>query len=273
MAGPALFEDAMRSIDGANHIHLLLGNGFSVALRRDIFSYGSLFENADFSSAPEVRALFDMLQTQDFEIAIRHLQDAGKVVKVYRANEKQLLDQLMKDSALIKDALVSAVAKRHPDRPYDIAKKNYAACRSFLRRFEHIFTLNYDVLLYWALMQTDVDGTDLRADDGFRHPEGGRDLPYVSWQQSQSSTVFFLHGALHLFDQTTEIIKYTWSKTDVAIVDQIRTALDEDKYPLFVAEGTSASKVERILHNAYLHKALRSFESCCGPAISPPPDN
>ncbi|WP_283843446.1 DUF4917 family protein [Bradyrhizobium barranii] len=72
-----------------------------------------------------------------------------------------------------------------------------------------------------------------------------------------------MHGALHLFDRQTEIIKYTWSKTDTAIVDQIRAALNENKYPLFVAEGTSESKMERIMHSAYLHKALRSFESCC----------
>src|SRR6185437_15679454 len=67
-------------------------------------------------------------------------------------------------------------------------------------------------------------------------------------------------------DIGTEITKYTWSKTDKAIVDQIRQALDEDKYPLFVSEGISTSKRSRILHNAYLHKALRSFEACCRPA-------
>ena len=111
-----------------------------------------------------------------------------------------------------------------------------------------------------------MDDLDLHPDDGFRHPEADPDLPYVSWQEAQSSTVHYLHGALHLFDNSTEIIKYTWSKTDKAIVDQIRAALDEDKYPLFVAEGSSESKVERILHNAYLHKALRSFKSCCSPA-------
>jgi len=49
-------------------------------------------------------------------------------------------------------------------------------------------------------------------------------------------------------------------------VDQIREALDEDRYPLFVAEGTKESKLRRILHNGYLHKALRSFEACCNPA-------
>lgn len=82
---------------------------------------------------------------------------------------------------MIKDALVTAIAKRHPDRPYDITKEQYAACRSFLRRFDHIFTPNYDVLLYWTLMQDDVDGVDLKPDDGFRHPEEDPDLPYVSW--------------------------------------------------------------------------------------------
>jgi hypothetical protein len=104
----------------------------------------------------------------------------------------------------------------------------------------------------------------LRPDDGFRHPEDEPDLPYVSWQQAHAATVSYLHGALHLFDRGSEITKYTWSKTDRAIVDQIREALDEDRYPLFVAEGTTDSKLERIMHNAYLHKALRSFEGCCG---------
>lgn len=104
----------------------------------------------------------------------------------------------------------------------------------------------------------------LQHDDGFRHPEDDPDKPWVSWQQSNSATVSYLHGALHLFDAGAEITKYTWSKTDKPIVEQIRSALAEEKYPLFVAEGASKTKQERILHNGYLHKALRSFESCCG---------
>jgi hypothetical protein len=254
----------MKLAGGGGNVHLLLGNGFSIALRRDIFSYGSLFENADFSGEPEIVRLFGVLETQDFEIAIRHLSDAGRVLSVYQPEQKELLLKFERHGGIIKDALVSAIARRHPDRPFDITKKQYAACRTFLSRFGHIFTLNYDVLLYWALMQDEIDELKLKPDDGFRHPENGKDLPYVSWQRGHTATVSYLHGALHLFDQGTEIIKYTWSKTDVAIVDQVRSALEENKYPLFVAEGTSASKVERILHNAYLAKALRSFEGCCG---------
>lgn len=257
------FKDALDKTNNSSKRHLLLGNGFSIALRPDIFTYGSLYDNADFSQAPYVPKLFEALKTNDFEIVIRHLQDAATVLKVYRPKFVRTVAGLLQDADLIKDALVSAIARRHPDRPYDILPQQYAACRKFLSEFDHIYTLNYDVLLYWTLMQDEVDTLDLRPDDGFRHPEDDPDQPYVSWQQANSPTVHYLHGALHLFDAGSEITKYTWSKTDKPIVEQIRKALDENKYPLFVAEGSSATKKARILHNAYLHKALRSFESCC----------
>jgi hypothetical protein len=117
---PVSFEDAWKIIDGSRNKHLLLGNGFSIALKPNIFSYGSLFENADFSSAPHVKALFDALGTQDFEIAIRHLKDAETVVNIYRPDLSEPLQKFEKDADLIKDALVSAIAKRHPDRPHDM---------------------------------------------------------------------------------------------------------------------------------------------------------
>jgi hypothetical protein len=260
------FEQVMREIQDVKHKHLLLGNGFSIALRPDIFTYGSLYENADFSKAPHATEVFKALKTQDFEVVIKHLQDAATVVEVYMPSAVALARSLRTDAAAIKDALVTAIAKRHPDRPHEIRAEQYAACRAFLSRFEHLFTLNYDVLLYWALMQSEVDRLQINHDDGFRHPEDDPGAPWVSWQQGNQATVSYLHGALHLFDAGSEITKYTWSKTDKPIVEQIRSALDEEKYPLFVSEGSSASKKARILHSGYLHKAHRSFEACCGPA-------
>ena len=75
---------------GNGNIHLLLGDGFSIALRKDIFSYSSLFDNADFSSEPEIEQLFGALSTQDFEIALRHLGDAIRVLSVYQPEQKVL---------------------------------------------------------------------------------------------------------------------------------------------------------------------------------------
>lgn len=259
------FDQVKSRTENAEKRQLLLGNGFSIALKPDIFHYASLYEAADFSAAPKVKALFDSLGTRDFEIVIRHLADTAKVVRVYKPNLVRLIARLEEDAAAIKSALVSAIARNHPSRPYEIGRTQYAHCRKFLSQFKHIYTLNYDVLLYWALMQTEVDDIKLLPDDGFRHPEDDPDAPYVSWQEANSPTVHYLHGALHLFDAGAEITKYTWSKTDIPLVDQIRRALDESKYPIFVAEGTSGSKQAKILHNAYLHKALRSFEAICKP--------
>jgi Domain of unknown function (DUF4917) len=260
---PITFEEALHSARGCKKRHLLLGNGFSIALRPDIFSYQSLYENADFSKAPHAKKIFDLLGTSDFETVIRALVNTAKLLKAYQGVTPSLFDSLNQDAAELKNVLVTAVGKHHPDRPFDIEKKQYAACRNFLASFDHIYTLNYDILLYWALMQDEVDKLDLRPDDGFRHPEDGDDAPYVVWLEAHSPTVHFLHGALHLFDDGDQIIKYTWSKIDVPLLEQIRGSLDHGRYPLFVSEGKSRDKLEKILHNAYLHKALRSFDSIC----------
>lgn len=204
-----------------------------------------------------------LFELKDFEVVIKRLQNTATALSVYAPEQNELRQALQKDAANLKDALVPTIAKRHPSRPYEIEPAQYAACRAFLSNFHHIFTLNYDVLLYWTLMQNEVDTVDLRPDDGVRHPENDPTQPWVSWQQGNQATISYLHGALHIFDAGSEITKYTWSKTDVPIVDQIRVALDEEKYPLFVSEGESSAKRARILHNGYLHKALRSFEACC----------
>ena len=256
------FEDCIKNTGAKKHI--LIGNGFSIALKPDIFSYGSLHSKADFSTVPHAAEVFKALATQDFEAVIRLLVDMAKVLKCYEDTSTDLVAQIEKDAAAIKTILAQAIARNHPDRPYDITNEQYAACRTFLNNFNHIYTLNYDVLLYWALMHDEVDELDIRCDDGFRHPEGNETAPYVSWQEGDSATVHFLHGALHIYDAGHELTKYTWSKTDIPIVEQVRSALDDEKYPLFVAEGHSHDKLDKIMHSAYLHKALRSFSSIGG---------
>lgn len=258
--GILTFEEAMQRASMVSRQHLILGNGFSIALRPDIFTYGALLGSADFSVASHVEALFNKLGTNDFELVIQYLLNTAKVLDIYDPQSSELVRQLRSDADIVKEALVTAIAKRHPDRPYDISSEQYQACRAFLARFRHIYTLNYDALLYWALMNVDVDNLQIRSDDGFRHPE--REESYVTWQEGQSATVHFLHGALHLFDNGSEILKYTWSKTEIPIVDQIRQALSENKFPLFVAEGDSDGKLAKIMHSAFLHKGMRSLQAC-----------
>lgn len=265
------FANAIADSDQFSKRHLLLGNGFSIACRADIFHYGSLFGQADFSNVPEVVAVFDALGTQDFEAAIRALENAAKILPAYVAHGDEAIATMLKHAAALKEILVQTIAGNHPHIPSDIPDDKFWACRRFLSHFLAgdkpgcVFTLNYDLLLYWTLMHGDMpfdDPIDLGINDGFGNDEDDPDADYVVWQgetNAHSACVLFLHGALHLFDSGKELQKYTWVRKGVPLVDQAREALARDEYPLFVAEGTSAQKKTKIRHNAYLYQGFKQF--------------
>jgi len=259
------FTEALEDAQRFKKRHLLLGNGFSIACRPDIFLYGKLYENADFSKlSPTAKYAFEALGTQDFERVIKALRDAQKILSAYGA-PSSFTETLKKDADALRELLVQTIAASHPAWPGEITEHEYKSCREFIANFDNIYTFNYDLLLYWAQMHTD-EGVDPSSDDGFRKQEDNYDSGYVVWEPSQSheQNMYFLHGALHVFDTGTEIQKYTWINTGVRLVDQIRDALSKDFFPLFVSEGTSNEKLERIRHNDYLAKAYRSFSEIAG---------
>lgn len=240
--------------------HALLGNGFSRAYRDNIFAYGALFDRADFGDlSASARDAFDALATRDFEVVIHTLRQAARILDPYNV-DPDVRDRMLADATGLREVLVRAIASSHPEHPNEIQDDQYAAARAFLSHFDKIYTLNYDLLLYWALMHEDVE-PDVKGDDGFRNSDD-EEAEYVVWDPSSSNrdqNVFYVHGGLHLFDAGSELVKYTWIRTGVRLIDQVRRALDEEKYPLFVAEGTSDEKLDRIRHHAYLARIERSF--------------
>lgn len=259
------FQEAIQESEGYNRRHVLLGNGFSIACRPHIFAYGKLYEQADFSNISQtVRLAFEALETQDFEKAIKALRDASMLVEAY-GDTSGLSEQFAKDADGLRELLVQTIAASHPAWPGELSEDEYQACRIFLSNFNTIYTLNYDLLLYWVLMHTQ-EGEVPSSDDGFRTPQNDYESSYVVWEpdQSHEQNTWFLHGALHVFDSGTEIQKYTWKNTGTRLIDQIRDALNRGFFPLFVSEGTSAEKYEHIRHNDYLAKAYRSFSSIQG---------
>jgi hypothetical protein len=251
--------------------HLLLGNGFSIACRPKIFTYGSLFERADFSLAPRLPAVFDAVGTTDFEYVIKMLEDASRVVPVYSSAAAEAAGEMAADAAALKDILLQTVANNHPKIPNEIADEQFGACRKFLSYFlgadnknGKVYTLNYDLLLYWTLMHADIaldDPIDLATNDGFgRDEDTARE--YVNWMGESGAhgqRVHYLHGALHLFDAGAELQKFTWVNTGKPLLEQAREAIEANKFPLFVAEGKSSQKLAKIKHSAYLHHSYKSF--------------
>lgn len=269
------FKQTLRKADAYGKKHLLLGNGFSIACKPDIFAYGSLFEEAKKTMSKELAAIFAAMGTQDFEEVIRALQHAAAIVGVYRPKFVKTKKLLLDDAEKLKTDLIQAVAGRHPARPNDIADERYIACRKFLSNFVgegengKIYTMNYDLLLYWALMHEEEDEVDriaLKHDDGFRKDQDDYDAPYVEWQgegAAHGQNIHYLHGALHLFDAGYQLQKYTWVNTGKALVDQANEALKKDLFPVFVAEGDSKGKLTKIQHSAYLHHNFKSFAGIC----------
>lgn len=260
------FDQAIQKSEQYTKRHVLLGNGFSIACRPNIFIYGRLFERADFSAlSPAVRNAFEALDTQDFERVIRALRDSSRLVNLYDGIPGDVAERMRQDADGLKSVLVNTIASSHPEMPSDISDDEYAACRHFLSHFDTVYTLNYDLLLYWAQMHVE-EGEEPNSDDGFRKPEYDFEADYVTWEpyQSHEQNMWFLHGALHVFDAGNEVQKYTWINTGIRLIEQIRDALQREYFPLFVAEGTSREKQARIRHSDYLAKAYRSFSEIGG---------
>jgi len=259
------FENALDMASSNKKLHILLGNGFSRACRNNIFAYDALFNRANFNNlSPYIRNAFTALSTIDFEIVMRGLRQAATIILLYQEDNHQLANQLRIDADSLKEVLVSAIADSHPEMPSDIDNQSYAACKKFLNHFQRIFTLNYDLLLYWTLMQTEIK-PNIPCDDGFRKPDDG-EAGYVTWEpeNTYNQNIYYLHGALHIFDAGTKIQKYTWVNTGIRLIEQIRSALQSNIYPLFVAEGESRQKLERIRHSDFLSKAQRSLLNISG---------
>ncbi|MBK9691780.1 MAG: DUF4917 family protein [Gemmatimonadetes bacterium] len=267
-AGLLTFSQALDAASATKkQPHVLLGNGFSRAWKDDIFAYSALRDRANFTGLSEhAWHAFDVLDTNDFEAVMRALRNSSGLLGLYAPNSREIAEQMRSDAEGLKEVLVRTIAGSHPDRPNEIASDAYRACKTFLSHFKDIYTLNYDLLLYWTLMQSEID-PQVPCDDGFRKPDEDREATYVTWEPENihAQNIHYLHGALHLFDAGDHIEKYTWINTGIRLIEQVRDAMNRGLFPIFVAEGDSTTKVERIRHSAYLSKAERSFLGIGGP--------
>ena len=247
----------------------MLGNGFSIAFKRDIFTYTALFDQAKKAGkmSKRIGGVFQALKTSDFETAIRVLRDSAAVIPAYvsdRTAAEKTAKLLREDADAVRELLAQTVSDSHPEGPSDVTEVQYKSCRQFLANFDgHIYTLNYDLLLYWTVMQ-DVE-PKIHSDDGFRTPDEGEE-DYVTWdiEKTSGQNVFYLHGALHIYDAGHELQKYTWIHTGIRLIEQIRAALSEERFPLIVSEGRSDEKLTKIMHSNYLSRGYRSFAAIGG---------
>lgn len=145
-----------------------------------------------------------------------------------------------------------------PEAPHAINTDQHQACHKFLINFESIYTINYDLLLYWVY----VNHEKILFKDGFINSL--TDSQELVWYQKNERFInlYYLHGALHLYQDGNDIKKHSSKYNKITLKNQIENKLQQNKPPLFVSGGTALSKEKTIRNNPYLHSAFNSFKQC-----------
>lgn len=231
---------------------LLLGNGFSVKY----FGYRTLLAASGLQPSDPLKALFQALDTVDFELVMRSLEEAAVVERAYKNDRQAKL--FTDDAANVRAALIHAIKSTHPSHRENI-EDVIPSCIQFLQQFATIFTLNYDLLLYWVTLD---DTTNFKDGFGLGREWGGDFIG--PWKRDAYCNVFNLHGGLHLFrTESGEIEKKL--KGAAGVIEGIANTITlQKRLPLYVAEGTSSGKMKKINSTAYLRHCYDQFCSCAG---------
>ncbi len=249
---PIPYKQVLNEI-GTSVSHLLLGNGFSISYN-PIFSYQSLYKVAvEYGLSDKAISVFEKLGTNNFEGVLKLLENVAWVSQIYYDIEDGG-QVILNDIAIIKEALIQAIAKSHLANTGEVSAKAKESAIAFLGNYKTVFTTNYDLLLYWVNMHSNP----YLFGDCFRAEHENPDAEYVIFSEhlKGANGILFLHGALHLYFENGYIKKHCWSRTKRPLIELIREGLDNKKYPLFVAEGTPQKKLEQINSNAYLAYCL-----------------
>lgn len=271
------FEDAKTHLLSMNKpISLLIGNGFSMAYDAGIFSYNALFDFLKSKDDELLNRLFEAVKTRNFELVMQQLDTTVALLQAFEPDSK-LIEQIKRAGHSLKTNLLKSIQELHPEHGYKMPEEKSLACASFLSGFlesgGQIFSTNYDLLLYWVLMRQALpnhfDGFGYELENPVEVAEGAKkewsDLiwgPYLSNQN-----VHYVHGALHIFDQGSEIIKEKYNSQGY-ILDNVKARLDQGSYPIFVTAGTGDEKLSHIRHSRYLNHCYDQLSNLDGYLMS-----
>ena len=239
---------------------LLVGNGASRAVWTG-FNYESLFDKAQnvnethrLSDADV--ALFDALRTRNFEHVLAGLATARHVMTALDIPMPALGERYTS----IQKALAEAVKSTHV--PWkSVPPTCLEAIRSELLNYQSVYSTNYDLIIYWAIMH--------EGKGGFKDFFWAKCFDLANTQLSGKSTVvLYLHGGLHLYRTASggTIKRHAGPRSN--LLDLFGTPLpdeDKDATPLFISEGSSDDKLASIQRSDYLSFAYTKLAHHDGP--------
>lgn len=248
--------------------NLIVGNGGSIAIARDRFSYSSLYERAiqrGFINQ-KVQSVFEEFSKQyrDFEFVLSNLLIADHVNECLASNYNKRNNDVRRAYLDVRNSLIKTVRDLHPSTHETWSQVENIG--DFASRFKNIFYLNYDLLLYWATLSKKIKSTH-RFSDGFntlvsdeasdKHTlwEFGNNLPRE--RQKPFSQIYYPHGSLMLYKTKLGNFERKISLPTANELKQIETFWrDNETIPLFICEGSTSEKVRKIRKSKYLSTVL-----------------
>lgn len=246
---------------------LLLGNGASMAVHKK-FGYASLRVAAEEHGhlTPEVASIFKSFDTSDFELVLRRLWEATLVNKALGVEP----GRVEKAYQQVRQALIETVRKVHIS--YEDASQHFEPMFQFMKDFDTVLSLNYDLLVYWAMMASQP-----HLGRWFKDCFLGGGLFCEDWEDLReplgaegSTLVFYPHGSLI----TARTPDFTEKKLNAKgaggenLLERILASWESGAtVPLFVSEGTAEHKRKSIASSSYLSRVFREVLPSLGESL------
>ncbi|QKI75786.1 DUF4917 family protein [Achromobacter xylosoxidans] len=234
---------------------VVLGNGASMAVSKK-FSYKSLLQHVRDSGAliDDIQSLFDYFVTSDFELILRIIWQATNVNKSLKIADARTRNAYLK----VRECLITAVREVHPE--HDEIRSSLPRIYKYLKSFDTIISLNYDLIPYWATTY----GLDIEDGHAFKDcfisgvfDSDWRRFKEPIGREEKVSLVFYPHGNLVLCRNRIEEERKLRSGSASLLKAVLSAWQSEDYVPLFVSEGTKEQKVRAIRGSHYLSVVYR----------------
>ncbi|EPG7576388.1 DUF4917 family protein [Providencia rettgeri] len=243
---------------------LLIGNGASMAIDSR-FGYGSLIEHAKKYELmkEDVNSLFDFFETYDFELILRLVWQSTNINKALSIHDYKTKHAYKH----VRHCLIDTVRSIHPE--FQEVSDQIPQLYNFIKKFKTVLSLNYDLILYWAVMYGQSQRDNHEVKDCFvsgKFDEDWRRFREPLRPTNNTTLVFYPHGSLILCrDRIESEYKIITRRDSINLLESILVEWNSEKYvPIFVSEGTTEQKVNSIKNSNYLNTVYREVLTSIG---------
>ncbi len=243
---------------------VILGNGFGIsydiATGNNSFNWDTLLDLCDIEEGSQIHQLLSENHF-DFELVHQKMNNAIDVINMY-SEKTELVEKLEEQIQFLRAQLIIAVSRSHPSSfttecgnvESKKRQKRVGKCRKFLLNFDTVFSLNYDLLLYWVRCFE----KNFLGNDSFDKIDG--ELVFC---RDDDADFLFPHGSLFTYRDGVGATKCRSSRAH-PILARLEENINRGKFPMCVSEGTGEQKLEAIKSNYYLNFSYNQIKESQG---------